>query len=50
MKAAPTLSPERSEASLALGREMLSAAKHDSAVTPTDVPIILLKAIIGPYG
>jgi len=36
----PPCHPKRSEGSLALGREMLSAAKHDKAVTFPDVQII----------
>ena len=38
----------RSEGSVALGREMLSAAKHDRAVTPLETRIIVLIYIIGP--
>ena len=36
-------SSERSEGSVAMGREMLRFAQHDSAVTHTDVRIILLR-------
>src|SRR2546422_9003952 len=40
-------SSERSEGSVALGREMLRCAQHDSAVTHTNAWISLLHAIIG---
>ena len=40
-------SSERSEGSVAMGREMLRFAQHDSTVTHTDVRIILLIYIIG---
>src|SRR5207247_4379434 len=41
-------SSERSEGSVALGREMLRCAQQDSAVTHTASWINLLKCIIGP--
>src|SRR6266568_8334700 len=42
-----TASSERSEGSVALGREMLRCAQHDSAVTHTNAWMSLLHAIIG---
>jgi hypothetical protein len=47
MKSTLHCHPERGEGSVALGSEMLRCAQHDSAVTPTDGQIVLLKAISG---
>jgi hypothetical protein len=41
--------PERSEGSVALGREMLRCAQHGSVVTNTDARINLLHWIIRTY-
>ena len=40
--------PERSEGSVALGREMLRCAQHDTAVTPTNAWINVCMCMIGP--
>ncbi len=42
-----TVTPPRSEGSVALGSEMLRCAQHDSAVIHTDVRIIVLICITG---
>jgi hypothetical protein len=49
-KSAPTLSPERSQGSVALGSQMLRCAQHDRAVTQTKAWINVSMCIIGTDG